>query len=242
MNDLAIATVTIGTNYNAPIAAIGAVFFDIKTGKLGGEFYQELSLDSSLKHCRVGGDALAQLIRNGHSKFGLFMTDHARKMNLPTAMHNLCTFVRGGIAPRVWGMGATGDLTWIDHAITTGTVGLTAPWGNLNTRDIRTLFDVAGVDPTSLVKREGAREDALAEAKWRAQVVIRCMALLKPSPKGTKAAPVRTPAPVKTAQPAPCTKRYWLNFSTEMYYVAEQPSVEGDIEVSKAQYEEATAL
>jgi hypothetical protein len=48
MNNLMLDLETMGNKPNAPIVAIGAVFFDPATGELGPQFYTAVNLASEL--------------------------------------------------------------------------------------------------------------------------------------------------------------------------------------------------
>ena len=50
MNNLMLDLETMGNTSDSAIIAIGACYFDPKTGKIEGEFYKEISLESAVKY------------------------------------------------------------------------------------------------------------------------------------------------------------------------------------------------
>lgn len=206
MTDISLDLETLGNRFNAPILSIGAQAFNRGTGKLGGTFYQEIDIDSALKYGVPTGSTIlwwTQQSAAARSVLAPDSKDSPRKMHLSSALMNFVTWYRsiGMGTCRPWGNGATFDISILDHAIFTASVGLEAPWAHTFwcVRDLRTLVDaaeaLAGFDPKS-VKRAGTHHNALDDAKHQALVAIAAWAALKGAKGASKpAAPAKTPAP-----------------------------------------------
>lgn len=218
MQDISVDIEALGTAYNAPILSIGAVLFDRQTGKLGTTFYQEITIASSVKAGLLDGATLAWWLSPARRSVAERMfaddnPDNPRKMHLASALQNFCTWVRSaGEGPcRVYGNGATFDITIIEHAIHMGSVGLSAPWHYTNVRDLRTLVDaaesIAGFDKAS-VPKVGTAHNALDDAIYQANLTHACWAALG----GGKPLGAKTKATVKSITPpapAPAVADEW---------------------------------
>ncbi len=147
MNDIGIDLETLGTRFDAPILSIACQVFDRDTGTMGKAFYQEITLDSAIRAGVVNGGTLEWWMGQNDKARQLFKSK-PEKLDLATALMNMCTFIRstGGGAPRVWGNGATADITWLEYAIAKGAVGIGIPWSYTNSRDMRTIVDAADYD------------------------------------------------------------------------------------------------
>lgn len=174
MNDhFSIDLETLGTRYNAAVLSVGVVQFDPDTGKLGATFYREIDIDSAIKAGRVTGSTLAWWAKQTDKARRVFGPDN--KVTLATALDELATWLRGkAIAPKVWGNGATFDITILEHAYDHGCVGLTEAWHYTNVRDMRTMVEVAQLGDAEWPKREGVHHNALDDATYQAKVISAC--------------------------------------------------------------------
>lgn len=173
-NDITVDLETLGTRFDAPVIAIAMQSFNRDTGKFGAAFYQEINIDSAVKSGRVSGDTLCWWMQQGDRAKQLF-NPKREKMHLASALQAMCTFVRGvgQGAPRVWGNGATADVTWLEYALANGSVGLSPPWHYTNIRDVRTITDAAGYDWND-VPFQGTKHWAPDDAAHQARVVSHC--------------------------------------------------------------------
>lgn len=170
MDDFSIYLETLGTRCTAPIISIGVQQFNRDTGKLGSTFYREIDIDSAIKSGRVQADTLAWWITQNKNAQRVFTNKD--KTHLATALQELTTWMRAeSFAPKVWGNGATFDISILEYAYDHGCVGLREPWHFMAIRDIRTLLDVTGFDKTT-VPAVGVAHNALDDATYQAKVVI----------------------------------------------------------------------
>jgi hypothetical protein len=207
--DVSIDIETLGKKYNAPLLAIGAAAFSRVTGKVGPTYYQEVDIDSAIKSGVVDASTVAWWIDQSKGAKKLFDTTPEgtqRKMHLASALSNFCTWGRSLGAPRVWGNGATFDITIIEHALDKGSVGISAFWHYGNIRDMRTIVDaaqmVSGQWTPANVVREGVHHNAVDDAVHQAKVIIEAWAALGVKFEvQAKTKPAKRPAPTPVQAP-----------------------------------------
>jgi hypothetical protein len=158
---------TLGTMPNAPVVAIGAIFFNPETGDLGDTFDAAIDVEDAMRYGRVSGSTLKwwlgqgdearqKVVRGKHpatlvfEKFDAFCRKHGT---------NICP----------WGNGASFDITILEYAF--GRIlEKPAPWKFWNVRDCRTIKALAD----GIVEYQGALQgvahtaldDATHQAKW----------------------------------------------------------------------------
>lgn len=173
MEDISIDCETLGLRFDAPIIAIGAVAFDIKTGKFGKTFYQLVSIDSAIKSGRVDGGTLCWWMTQSADAKKANFDPKADRLDLASALANLTSWVREmPPSARVWANGPAQDIAWLEHAYTVGCVGLREGWYFKNVRDVRTIIDAADVSADlNAIPDQGEQHNALSDAKWQALAV-----------------------------------------------------------------------
>jgi hypothetical protein len=188
-NDISIDCETLSKYFDAPVIAIGARAFDRTTGKIGAKFYMEVELSSAIKSGRVDGSTIAWWITQSDRAKKIFETPDSKKSSLATVLVEFAHWARGQGKDSnqqsgtlyAWGNGSTQDITWLEHAYTVGGHGLTVPWDYNNSRDLRTIEDVAtaiaGFD-RSTVKEVGVAHNAVDDATYQANVISAAYAAL----------------------------------------------------------------
>jgi hypothetical protein len=191
-NDISVDCETLSTYHDAPIISIGAVRFDRTTGKLGATFYEEIDIESAMKHGRPSADTVAWWITQGHKAKDIFRSNEG-KFSLATVLHNFATWCRSGPGvPRMWAKGPAEDIAWLKHAYEVGGHGLTIPWHYSNVRDVRGIIELAEELRGFTAKWSvdgGTEHNALDDAKHQANVISAAYAALRTyvSPKLQKA-------------------------------------------------------
>lgn len=160
---------TLGTAANAPVVAIGAVFFDPDTGTLGEKFDEAIDVTDAMRYGVMSGDTF---------KWWLGQSDAARRKVIrgrskaEYAFDAFWHFVvkNGGDNVQPWGNGSSFDITILDYSFPR-VLNKPAPWKFWNVRDCRTIKELA----TGLVRfddkmKDGvahtALDDAIHQAKW----------------------------------------------------------------------------
>ncbi|EOM7700655.1 3'-5' exoribonuclease [Escherichia coli] len=156
---------TMGKNPDAPIASIGAVFFDPQTGEQGPEFSKIIDMGT------CGGTVDISTIewwlqRSGEARAAIL----ADRIPLDDALLQLREFIdenSGEFFVQVWGNGANFDNVILRRSYERQEIP--CPWRYTNDRDVRTIVALGLVmdfDARSVITFEGERHNALHDARY----------------------------------------------------------------------------
>ncbi|HHK8940086.1 TPA: 3'-5' exoribonuclease [Escherichia coli] len=161
---------TMGKNPDAPIIAIGAIFFDPQTGDMGPEFSKTIDLETA------GGvidrDTIKWWLKQSREAQSAIMTD---EIPLDDALLQLREFIdenSGEFFVQVWGNGANFDNTILRRSYERQ--GIPCPWRYCNDRDVRTIVELGKAidfDARTTIPFEGERHNALDDARYQAKYV-----------------------------------------------------------------------
>lgn len=171
MKDISIDIETLSTRFDAAILSIGAVAFNRDTGELGERMYAEVDVDSAMAKGHVSGSTLEWWMQQDGQARQVFISTN--KTHLVVALGRLSRFLARHPDAKVWGNGATFDITILEHAY--ASMGLTVPWKYFNIRDMRTIMEAAtalGFDKRSM-PFEGTKHNAVDDAAHQARVIAR---------------------------------------------------------------------
>ncbi|EPI9905521.1 3'-5' exoribonuclease domain-containing protein [Escherichia coli] len=171
---------TMGKNPDAPIASIGAVFFDPQTGEQGPEFSKIIDMGT------CGGTVDISTIewwlqRSGEARAAIL----ADRIPLDDALLQLREFIdenSGEFFVQVWGNGANFDNVILRRSYERQEIP--CPWRYTNDRDVRTIVALGLVmdfDARSVITFEGERHNALHDARYQAKYVSAIWQKLIPS-------------------------------------------------------------
>jgi hypothetical protein len=161
--DVMIDMETLGTTADAVILSIGAVKFNLETGKIDDEgFYRSVSVESNLDlGRRISESTLVWWLKQGPEAQGVY---HEEKIDLGTALVELSDWIGAGdFSP--WSNGADFDLPMLQHAYTQ--LKVETPWKFWNNRCFRTLKNLPGAKAIK-VPFAGVKHNALADAHHQA--------------------------------------------------------------------------
>ena len=158
---------TLGTAANAPVIAIGAVFFDPNTGTLGDTFDAAIDVEDAMRYGVMSGSTF---------KWWLGQSDAARQKvvrgreRAEDVFNRFGSFaMKHGDNVQPWGNGASFDIAILDHAFPR-ILNKPAPWKFWNVRDCRTIKELASGIVNYNDKMQGvahtALDDAVHQAKW----------------------------------------------------------------------------
>lgn len=168
--DLMIDLETLDTAVTAKILSVGVCFFDIATGEIvvTGDFRINLDTQTS----RTMSDSTFRWWMGQGDDARKLVTDDVEN-DLKKVLWMIVEYVKALPGIRVWGNGATFDVSILEHAF--NEYGIPVPWDFRNVRDMRTLVEVGqmitGVDMRSKVPFEGVNHSAVDDAVWQAKVV-----------------------------------------------------------------------
>nr|EJS9691580.1 3'-5' exoribonuclease [Escherichia coli] len=171
---------TMGKNPDAPIASIGAVFFDPQTGEQGPEFSKIIDMGT------CGGTVDISTIewwlqRSGEARAAIL----ADRIPLDDALLQLREFIdenSGEFFVQVWGNGANFDNVILRRSYERQEIP--CPWRYTNDRDVRTMVALGLVmdfDARNVTTFEGERHNALHDARYQAKYVSAIWQKLIPS-------------------------------------------------------------
>lgn len=167
---------TMGKKHNAPIVAIGAVFFDPATGSIGESFYKVVCLESSVNWGAViDPSTVIWWLKQSSEARSAIVNDDA--IPLQDALLQFREFVSDNVAggskkAQVWGNGASFDNSILRSSY--DCIAEDYPWEYWNDRDVRTMVELGqaiSFDPKTTIPFEGSRHNALADAIHQARYV-----------------------------------------------------------------------
>lgn len=159
---------TMGTAVNAPVLAIGAVYFDPDTSALGDRFYGSIDMDEACRFGRPSGSTIRWwLQRSDVARQAIIAGKHPAKL----VFEKFKAFMlKHGKNTRPWGNGAAFDISMLDVAFPK-ILGEPAPWKFYNVLDCRTIKELAKGITDFRGDRAGTHHQALDDAIYQAQWV-----------------------------------------------------------------------
>ena len=165
MKDLMIDIETLGKGPRAAILSIGAVFFDLSTGRTGDEFYVCIDPKDAETFGTVDASTRAWWNRQGEAARREAYGGKTPARVAVSAFHAFVAAKLNVVKP--WGNGSIFDITILEHAFSAHGFGL--PWHFYNVRDVRTIVDLGErlVDGRhkNTIKFEGVAHSALDDAR-----------------------------------------------------------------------------
>ncbi len=174
---------TMGTNTNAPIVVIGAVFFDPQTGEIGPVFYIVISLTDAMNTGAVpDGGTIEWWLKQSSEARAAILTDQVKLKDALSRFREFINEYSDEKLVQAWGNGATFDnailRTSYEH------LDIPCPWRYYNDRDVRTIVELGKAidfDARTAIPFEGERHNALDDARYQAKYVSAIWQKLIPS-------------------------------------------------------------
>ena len=165
---------TMGSGPDAPIVSIGAVYFDPSTGNTGAEFYQVVSLESSMTFgMKPDASTIQWWLKQSSEARSAILVDEA--MGLRETLELLADFIaenatNGSHTVQLWGNGCSFDNVILRRAYALTETPFAVPFWN--DRDVRTMVELGksvGINPRFDIPFEGDMHNALSDARcgWR---------------------------------------------------------------------------
>jgi len=170
MKDVMIDIETLGNGKTAIPVQIGGIYFDRNTGELGQKFKQNIDARDAEKHgCQFDADTVYWWLSQSPEAIASFTSGEL--LPLRTVFERLDIFLLD--AKAIWSH-ATFDFVILQE--TYKLLGMKTMQYK-KARDIRTLVDIAGVDPKDVkFKRVGTHHDALDDCRYQ---ILYCVDALK---------------------------------------------------------------
>ena len=174
---------TMGTNTNAPIVVIGAVFFDPQTGEIGPVFYIVISLTDAMNTGAVpDGGTIEWLLKQSSEARAAILTDQVKLKDALSQFRKFINEYSDEKFVQVWGNGATFDNAILRTSYER--LDIPCPWRYHNDRDVRTIVELGKTidfDARTVIPFEGVRHNALDDARHQAKYVTATIQKLIPS-------------------------------------------------------------
>lgn len=167
---------TMGNGPDAPIVSIGAVFFDPSTGNTGAEFYQVVSLESSMSFgMKPDASTIQWWLKQSSEARSAILVDEA--MGLRESLELLADFIaenaaNGSHTVQLWGNGCSFDNVILRRAYALTDTPFAVPFWN--DRDVRTMVELGksvGINPRFDIPFEGDMHNALSDARHQVKYV-----------------------------------------------------------------------
>lgn len=174
---------TMGTNTNAPIVVIGAVFFDPQTGEIGPVFYIVISLTDAMNTGAVpDGGTIEWWLKQSSEASAAILTDQVKLKDALSRFREFINEYSDEKLVQVWGNGATFDNAILRTSYER--LNIPCPWRYYNDRDVRTIVELGKTidfDARTVIPFEGVRHNALDDARHQAKYVTATIQKLIPS-------------------------------------------------------------
>ncbi|ENR0131596.1 3'-5' exoribonuclease [Escherichia coli] len=174
---------TMGTNTNAPIVVIGAVFFDPQTGEIGPVFYIVISLTDAMNTGAVpDGGTIEWWLKQSSEARAAILTDQVKLKDALSQFREFINEYSDEKFVQVWGNGATFDNAILRTSYER--LDIPCPWRYHNDRDVRTIVELGKTidfDARAVIPFEGVRHNALDDARHQAKYVTATIQKLIPS-------------------------------------------------------------
>ncbi|EPA4282400.1 3'-5' exoribonuclease, partial [Escherichia coli] len=175
---------TMGTNTNAPIVVIGAVFFDPQTGEIGPVFYIVVSLTDAMNTGAVpDGGTIEWWLKQSSEARTAILTDQVKLRDALSRFREFINEYSDEKFVQVWGNGATFDNAILRTSYER--LDIPCPWRYCNDRDVRTIVELGKTidfDARTVIPFEGVRHNALDDARHQAKYVTATIQKLIPNP------------------------------------------------------------
>ncbi|WP_089569271.1 exonuclease [Escherichia coli] len=164
---------TMGTNTNAPIVVIGAVFFDPQTGEIGPVFYIVISLTDAMNTGAVpDGGTIKWWLKQSSEARAAILTGQVKLKDSLSRFREFINEYSDEKFVQVWGNGATFDNAILRTSYER--LDIPCPWRYHNDRDVRTIVELGKAidfDARTAIPFEGERHNALDDARHQAKYV-----------------------------------------------------------------------
>ncbi|MBQ4924258.1 exonuclease [Citrobacter werkmanii] len=167
---------TMGSGPDAPIVSIGAVYFDPSTGNTGAEFYQVVSLESSMSFgMKPDASTIHWWLKQSSEARSAILVDEA--LGLRETLELLADFIaenaaNGSHTVQLWGNGCSFDNVILRRAYALTETPFSVPFWN--DRDVRTMVELGksvGINPRFDIPFEGDMHNALSDARHQVKYV-----------------------------------------------------------------------
>jgi len=168
---------TLSTRSDAAILSIGAVFFDIDTGKLGDTFHTGIKIRTAKNYGHIDPETIDWWFSANHDALGSIRAAIRDAPLLMNALFDFSKFLTDSsdyIASEIktWANSPSFDIVILNNAYKR--IGLNTPFKYHNECDLRTLIHIAELNgyDKDCIKRQGIKHNALHDAIYQSKLAI----------------------------------------------------------------------
>lgn len=169
--DVMIDIETLGRVAGCAVLSIGAVAFNRFTGEIGETFYACMGAENAKKFGSVDPETLAWWMRQADQAKQDAFNGNADPVATAKAFAD---WLHSQDKP--WGNGSVFDITILEAWF--AATGVKVPWQFWNIRDVRTVVDIADVNPKTF-QRKGTYHNALDDAIFQVEYTAAAIYHLK---------------------------------------------------------------
>lgn len=180
--DIMIDLETLDVTPNAAVTAIGAVAFDRCIGGVVDTFEGRISFPDAVEGRSISADTVAWLCKQEDTVREYSLCGQEPLLSVLSGFVDFVTKCAHDATDgvNVWGNGAGFDITILESLLRAKDIPI--PWEFYSARDLRTLVDVAGIDPRTIPFAEGVKHTALADALHEVAIAAAAFEVLNGGP------------------------------------------------------------
>lgn len=171
ITDVQLDLETLSTSFNAKVISLAAVGYNRFTGEVVKQFYARF--DSRRMPGDVSRSTLRWWLRQDAENPGVMGEALNGKDDPIESLENFVNSIPPGVC--VWGNGSIFDVVITENTLNAFDIKI--PWEFYHVRDLRTLADMAGVNPRDCVF-DGDKHNALHDALHQTKIALYCKKLL----------------------------------------------------------------
>lgn len=172
MQDMMLDLETLGNNNNSVIVQIGACLFDRSTGEIGKTFSKCIDIEDAMKYGKVDGSTI---------KWWLGQKKEAQEsVFYPKKSFPLKTVLKGltRVEPKPKAVWCHATFDWVILKSAYDACGIKFPFHYRSARDLRTLTDLADVNPYKY-RTNAIAHNALDDCKNQVKYTVDCFKKFK---------------------------------------------------------------
>jgi len=173
--DLMIDLETLGNTSNSAIVQIGACYFDRNTGEIGRCFLIDMIIDDACKHGEINASTIVWWLQQSKEAQDSVFGERPVRVILKSALSEFTRTMTEGVVS-VW---CHVDFDWVILQNAYKSVELKFPFAYWQRKDLRTIIDIADVNPKKDFVNEGIAHNALDDCKFQVKYTVGCFNKLR---------------------------------------------------------------
>ena len=170
MKELMIDLETLGTGQNSVFLSLAAVQFSLD-GRVGAKFYMNIEKESALRAGLQVDQKTLDWWATQRPEIMAKMFENARPINMVLAAFR--EWYKSVGVTRPWGNSASFDLGILGNGY--NRVGIAQPWALYNEMCFRTIMNLNGGKPTSIIKDNTKAHDPIYDCEYQIKCLVHAL-------------------------------------------------------------------